>query len=180
MRARATLFATAIAVVGLSACKDSGLPDRNLPLDEAAHRPPDALVQAVHPETRPGGGMPNDPTHAAAAGMPADEVHAAMPDDAAHAGVSMATRPITVGEQTFVAAGRPVNMDAASLRQVGGMGGMSFSAARGDDAPYDRLYLSHGTNQYVVYEPVHDASGDPNARAATMQHGLESGAAGAH
>jgi hypothetical protein len=31
-------MAAVAATVGLSACKDSGLPDRNLPLDEARHR----------------------------------------------------------------------------------------------------------------------------------------------
>ena len=174
MRARASLLATT-AVLALGACKDSGLPDRNLPIDEAAHRPPDALVQAVHPDTRPGGGMPADPTPAAAA-----EGHAAMPNDPAHAGVSMATRPVTVGEQTFIASGMPVSMGAGSLRQVGGMGGMAFFAANGDAAPYDRLYLAHGTNGYVVYEPVHDASGDPNARAAAAEHTMSGGSSAAH
>ena len=168
MRARVTLFATA-AVVALAGCKDSGLPDRNLPFDEAAHRPPDALVQAVHPETRPGSGMPNDPAHAGATGT--------VPDDAAHASVSMATRPITVGDQTFAASGRPVDMGSASLRQVGGMGGMSFFAAMGDDAPYDRLYMQHGEDGYIVYMPVHDASGGPAARQAAANRGLEEGPA---
>lgn len=156
MRARATLIATA-AVVSLAGCKDSGLPDRNLPFDEAAHRPPDALVQAVHPETRPGAGMPDDP---------------------AHAGVSMATRPVTIGEQTFAASGRPVDVGTGSLRQVGGMGGMSFFAAMGDDAPYDQLYMQHGEDGgYIVYTPMHDATGDPAARQSVADRGLEEGPA---
>ena len=170
MRARATLIATA-AIAALAGCKDSGLPDRNLPFDEAAHRPPDALVQAVHPETR-AGGMPDDPTHAGATG--------AMPNDAAHGAMSMATRPITVGEQTFAASGQPVDMGAAALRQVGGMGGMSFFAAQGDDAPYDQLYMQHGDAGYVVYLPVHDASGDANARQAVADEGLAGGRPAAH
>ena len=157
MRARATLLATSAAILTLAGCKDSGLPDRNLPFEEAEHRAPDALVQAVHPDTRPG-------------------ADAADP----HGAMSMATRPITVGEQTFVAAGTPITMDAAGLSQVGSVGGMSFMAAPGDDAPYDRLYMAHGDQGFVVYEPVHDATGDPNARAAASAAGMESGGGAAH
>ena len=156
MKARATLLATSTAILALAGCKDSGLPDRNLPLEEAEHRAPDALVQAVHPETRPDDG--------------AD----------AHGAMSMATRPITVGEQTFIASGTPVTMDAAGLSQVGSVGGMSFMAAPGDEAPYDRLYMAHGDQGVVVYEPLHDATGDPNARLETSAHGMESGAGSAH
>lgn len=156
MRARATLLATSAAMLFLVGCKDSGLPDRNLPFAEAEHRAPDALVQAVHPETRPADG--------------AD----------AHGAMSMATQPITVGEQTFVASGTPVSMDAAGLMQVGSVGGMGFMAAPGDEAPYDRLYMAHGDQGFVVYEPLHDASGDPNARLEASAAGMQSGGAAAH
>ena len=155
MRARISLLATTAAIVGLAACKDSGLPDRNLPFDEAAHRAPDALVQAVHPETRPDAGTD------------------------AHGGMSTATRPIAIGEQTFVAAGQPSNMDAAALTRVGGVGGMSFFAATGDDAPYDRLYMAHGDQGYITYMPLHDASGDPAERQGAAQRVLDGGATAA-
>ena len=166
MRARITLLATTAAIVGLAGCKDSGLPDRNLPFDEAAHRAPDSLVMAVHPETRPGA-----------------EAHAAggMPQDEAHAGeTSMATRPIAIGDQTFVASGQPSSMDAGGLSQVGNVGGMGFFAATGDEAPYDRLYMAHGDAGYITYMPVHDSSGDAAQRQATFEHSLESGATAAH
>jgi hypothetical protein len=161
MRASIRLLASLAAIAALGGCRDSGLPDRNLPFEEAAHRPPDALVQAVHPETRAG--------HDPAAG--------AMPQDEAHAGASMAARPITVGEQTFVASGQPLAVGAGSLRAVGGSGSMSFSAAIGDDPPYDRLYLAHPGGTYLTYLPLHDATGDVNSRAAAAEHGLEGGAA---
>ena len=151
MKARASLFAATI--IALAGCKDSGLPDRNLPIDEAQHRAPDALVQAVHPESRP-------------------EAEGAE----AHAGMSMATRPITIGGQTFAASGTPASMDAAGLTQVGSVGGMGFFAARGDDAPYDRLYMAHGEQGYVTYVPMHD-SGDPVARQEVARRALEGGAA---
>lgn len=156
MRARASLFAT-VAIVGLGACKDSGLPDRNLPIDEAQHRAPDALVEAVHAESRPAA-------------------------DAAHgAGVMTdGTRPITIGDQIFAASGRPMPMDAAGLTQVGSVGGMGFFAGRDDTAPYDQLYMAHGESGYVTYVPVHDDSGDPAARQATLERALESGGTSAH
>jgi len=165
MRARVTLLATIAAIVGVAGCKDSGLPDRNLPFDEAAHRPPDALVQAVHPETRAGADA------SAAGGMPQDDAHAGA--------ASMATRPIAIGEQTFVASGHPSSMDAGALSQVGNVGGMGFFAATGDEAPYDRLYMAHGEAGYITYMPVHDG-GDASQRQATFEHSLESGATAAH
>jgi len=128
-------------------------------------------VQAVHPETRAG--------HEGN-GMPDDEAHAGVERQASaagHGGDALAGRPITVGEQTFVAASQPVVMAAGTLRPVGGAGGMSFSAAVGDEAPYDRLYLAHPGGTYVTYMPLHDATGDPSARAAAMDHGLDGGAA---
>ena len=155
MKARATLFAT-VALVGLSACKDSGLPDRNLPIEDAEHRAPDALVQAVHPESRP-------------------EAEGAD----AHGGLSMATRPVTIGDQTFAASGMPATMDASGLTQVGTVGGMGFFAARGDGAPYDVLYMAHGESGYVAYTPVHD-DGDPSARQEALQQALENGGGAAH
>ena len=160
MRARATLFAT-IALVALAGCKDSGLPDRNLPYEEAAHRPPDALVQAVHPATRAGGA----------------DAHGGMPMDSAHAGAAAnASRAVTIGEQTFVPAGMPLDIDAALLTQVGAGGGMSFHAVRGDDAPYDRVYMTHPGGRYITYMPVHD-SGEPTARLTTQREGLSGGGA---
>ncbi|HEX6590247.1 MAG TPA: hypothetical protein VF039_14670 [Longimicrobiales bacterium] len=159
MRARATLFAT-IAVVAVAGCKDSGLPDRNLPIDEAAHRAPDALVQAVHPETRAGA-----------------EGAAAMPTDEAHAGAATQSRAITIGEQTFLPAGMPMDVDPALLTQVGAGGGMSFHAVRGDEAPYDRVFMTHPGGRYITYMPVHDDSGDPAARVAAQHDGMASGGA---
>lgn len=159
MRARATLFAT-VAVVAVAGCQDLGLPDRNLPIDEASQRPPDALVQAVHPETRA-----------------AEPAHGGMPADPAHADASMASRAVQIGEQTFMPAGAPHDVDAALLTQVGAGGGMSFHAVRGDDAPYDRVFMTHPGGRYVTYMPVHDLSGDPSARGTTQHDGLSGGGA---
>ena len=162
MSARVAMIAVALVAVAANGCKDSGLPDRNLPFDEAAHRPPDALVQAVHPDTR-----------ARAHASEADRAHAG-------AGVAMGARPITIGDQTFAPAGQPRSVDAASLAAVGGSGAMSFSAARWDSPPYDALYLAHPGGTYVTYLPVHDDGGDPNARAAAAESGMHRGAAAAH
>ena len=163
MRARATLFAT-LAIVALAGCKDSGLPDRNLPIDEATRRPPDALVQAVHPETRAG--------QAAHGETPADEAHGGAAGSAA-----MTSRAIRIGDQTFLPAGMPTDVDPALLSQVGAGGGMSFHAVRGDDAPYDRVFMTHPGGRYITYMPVHDDSGDPNARATAQHEGLSGGGA---
>ena len=159
MRVRASLIAAAGAALVAAGCRDSGLPDRNLALEDARHRAPDALVQAVHPETNPA-------LHIAAA----DEAH----------GTSMTTGPVTVGEQTFQAAGRPIPMSDASLRSVGtsAMGG-TFAAAAWDEPPYDRLYLAHPGGTYLEYLPVHE-SGDPAARLEAGRRTLEGGAPAAH
>src|SRR5687768_11971278 len=93
MKVRATLIVSS-TIFALGACKDSGLPDRNLPLDQAEHRAPDALVQAVHPNA----GVP--------AAAPAGEGHEP----------TMIARPITVGGQVFQASGMPARMSEGSLR----------------------------------------------------------------
>lgn len=151
MRARVTLIATAL--IALAGCDDLGLENRNYPHEQAAHRPPDALVQAVHPETRPGPATPDAHTTSA--------------------------RPVSVAGQTFMAAGAPQRVEAAALRQVGGGAAGSFSAAAWDEPPYDRLYLSHPGGLYVPYLPVYD-SGDPAARSAAGRQALEGGAPAAH
>ena len=158
MRVRASLIAAAAAALVAVGCRDSGLPDRNLALEDARHRAPDALVQAVHPETNPA-------LHGAAA-----EAH----------GAGMTSGPVTVGGQTFQAAGRPIALGDASLRSVGtsAMGG-TFSAAAWDEPPYDRLYLAHPGGTYLEYLPVHE-SGDPASRLEAGRRTLEGGAPAAH
>ena len=155
MRARATLVATSAAVFALAGCKDLGLENRNYPHEQAAHRPPGALVQAVHPETRP-------------AHVPATAPHETM------------ARPISVGGQTFMASGGAGRIPSIALKQVGGGAAGAVSAAAWDEPPYERLYLSHPGGLYVSYLPVHDDTGDPAARNAAAQHALESGAPAAH
>lgn len=158
MNARATLIVSS-AILALGGCKDSGLPDRNLPLDQAEHRAPDALVQAVHPLSRAG----------------STDAQAGSHD------TTMVARPITVGGQVFQASGMPTRMSAGSLRAVGGgaaVGG-SFSAATWDEPPYDQLYLAHPGGLHITYLPVHD-SGDPAARAQAGRDAVEGGPAAAH
>ena len=155
MRARAPLVATSAAVFALAGCKDLGLENRNYPHEQAAHRPPDALVMAVHPETRP-------------AHVPAAAPHETM------------VRPISVGGQLFMASGGAGYVPGIELKQVGGGPTGAVSAAAWDEPPYDRLYLSHPGGLYISYLPVYDDSGDPAARLATAKHTLESGAPAAH
>jgi hypothetical protein len=50
--ARLMLLA-ALATAGLAACRDSGLPDRNLPLEEARHREYGYVVYERTPDSRP-------------------------------------------------------------------------------------------------------------------------------
>lgn len=159
MRARAILITAVTAVFAMAGCRDSGLPDRNLALEDAAHRAPDALVQAVYPQ------------YGAAR---------SASDAAAHGDASMASRPITVGEQTFQASGRPVRLSGTALTAVGAgpMGG-TFSAATWDEPPYDRLYLAHPGGTYVEYLPVHGGD-DPTARLEAGRHTLEGGTPAAH
>lgn len=157
MRARSTLVAAAAAVLVMAGCRDSGLPDRNLALEDAEHRAPDALVQAVYPQ------------YGAASGQSAAASHEAM-----------ASRQITLGEQTFQASGRPVHLGGTTLTPVGtGAMGGTFSAAIWDEPPYDRLYLAHPGGTYLEYLPVH-ADGDPAGRLEAGRRTLEGGATAAH
>ena len=154
MRARSTLAAASAALFAIAGCKDSGLPDRNLPHEEAAHRPPAALVQAVFPETNP-----------------------RNREMAAHAAMA---QPISVAGGTFMASGGVGSAPSSLLRQVGSGAGGAFFAAAWDEPPYDRLYLAHPGGLYVSYLPLYGGGGDPAARAAAQVRTLQGEAPAAH
>ena len=119
------LFLPCLALLGLTACQDVGLPDRNLPLEDAKHRAPAALVAAVH-------------------GTGTDSLMAreATEQPVAREGELGAERkrPVAIAGRAYIVSGRAHEVPRDMLRPVGSYQGRPLYALSWDQQPFDRLY----------------------------------------